>query len=188
MNLGNKLSMLRKKFGLSQEEVAERLQVTRQTISNWELGETSPDIKQAKQLASLYRVSLDELTDNDIKDLLDEKISNTERLAGIIIKILKIFGVFLLIAIIFYFVLIIGGLVVYNSKSTNNSFITEEIDCSLEGNNYIYSIKQDENHQIMSIGGSNYLKNVLKFETYKDGRELHKAIVGYFEKQGGSCE
>ena len=60
---------LRKKKGLSQEELAEKVGVARQTISKWELGETSPDLKQAKELSKIFNVSLDELTNNDIKDI-----------------------------------------------------------------------------------------------------------------------
>ena len=47
MNLGNKIGYLRKKKNLSQEELAEMIGVTRQTISKWELGDTTPDINQA---------------------------------------------------------------------------------------------------------------------------------------------
>ena len=66
MNLGNSLFHARKKSGLSQEEVAEKLGVSRQTISKWETDETLPDIRQSKQLALLYRLSLDELIDCDL--------------------------------------------------------------------------------------------------------------------------
>ena len=66
MNLGNHLFEARKKKGLSQEEVAEKLGVSRQTISKWEADETLPDIRQSKQLAILYGLTLDELIDFDI--------------------------------------------------------------------------------------------------------------------------
>ena len=66
MNLGNNLFQARKKCGLSQEEVAEKLGVSRQTISKWETNETLPDIRQSKRLALLYRLSLDELIDFDM--------------------------------------------------------------------------------------------------------------------------
>ena len=61
MNLGTNLYNARKKSGLSQEEVAEKLGVSRQTISKWETDETLPDIRQAKRLAGLYRLTLDDL-------------------------------------------------------------------------------------------------------------------------------
>ena len=65
MHLGNNLFHARRKSGLSQEEVAGRLGVSRQTISKWELDETLPDIRQSKRLADLYGVSLDELIEFD---------------------------------------------------------------------------------------------------------------------------
>ena len=78
MNLGNNLFQARKKAGLSQETVAERLGVSRQTISKWETSETVPDIYQAKKLAKLYNLALDELTefDVDIKEI-EEVIKKT---------------------------------------------------------------------------------------------------------------
>ena len=66
MNLGNSLFHARKKCGLSQEEVAERLGVSRQTISKWETDETLPDIRQSKRMALLYNLTLDELIDFDL--------------------------------------------------------------------------------------------------------------------------
>lgn len=66
MNLGDSLFRARKKCGLSQEAVAEKLGVSRQTISKWETGETLPDIRQSKQMALLYHLTLDELIDFDM--------------------------------------------------------------------------------------------------------------------------
>ena len=65
MGFGDNLFKIRKTSGLSQEAVASKLGVSRQTISKWETGETLPDIHQSKQLAVLYGVSLDELVDFD---------------------------------------------------------------------------------------------------------------------------
>lgn len=67
MSLGTSLAQARRKAGLTQEAVAEKLGVSRQTISKWELNETLPDIRQSKRLAMLYRVTLDALIDFDIE-------------------------------------------------------------------------------------------------------------------------
>lgn len=83
MNLGNSLFHARKKSGLSQEEVAEKIGVSRQTISKWETNETVPDIYQSKKMAKLYKTSLDELIEFDIDlqeieemiDKSDEKLN-----------------------------------------------------------------------------------------------------------------
>lgn len=71
MELGNSLFHARKSCGLSQEQVAEKLGVSRQTISKWESGETLPDICQSKKMALLYNVSLDDLIvfDVDVKEI-----------------------------------------------------------------------------------------------------------------------
>ncbi|MEA4987127.1 MAG: helix-turn-helix transcriptional regulator [Anaerovorax sp.] len=67
MNLGNSLFHARKKSGLSQEEVSEKIGVSRQTISKWETNETVPDIYQSKKMARLYGISLDDLIEFDIE-------------------------------------------------------------------------------------------------------------------------
>lgn len=65
MSLGSSLYHARKKSGLTQENVAEKLGVSRQTISKWETNETLPDIRQSKGLAILYHMSLDDLIEYD---------------------------------------------------------------------------------------------------------------------------
>lgn len=78
MTLGNSLFQARKRSGQSQEAVAEKLGISRQTVSKWETNETLPDIRQAKELALLYHVTLDELIhfDLDVQEL-EQTIRNT---------------------------------------------------------------------------------------------------------------
>ena len=61
MIFADKLISLRKKNGWSQEELAEKMNVSRQTISKWENGTAMPDLKKLTDLASLFDVSMDEL-------------------------------------------------------------------------------------------------------------------------------
>lgn len=61
IELGNRLAELRKKHGLSQEELADQLGVSRQAVSKWERGEASPDTDNLIELARIYGISLDEL-------------------------------------------------------------------------------------------------------------------------------
>lgn len=78
-NLGNNLFNARRKAGMSQEVVAEKLGVSRQTISKWETGETIPDIYQSKKLSILYHLYLDDLIEFDV-DLkkIEQIIENTD--------------------------------------------------------------------------------------------------------------
>ena len=68
MSSASGLYHARKKSGLSQEDVAGKLGVSRQTISKWETGETLPDIRQSKRLAVLYHITLDELVEYDFDE------------------------------------------------------------------------------------------------------------------------
>ena len=64
--LGNKLYELRKQSGLSQEEFADKIGVSRQAVSKWERGEALPDTDNLITIAKLYKISLDELILNDV--------------------------------------------------------------------------------------------------------------------------
>lgn len=64
IELGNRLAELRKEHGYSQEALADELGVSRQAISKWECGESSPDTDNLIELAKLYKISLDELVGN----------------------------------------------------------------------------------------------------------------------------
>lgn len=84
MNLGNNLFHARKKCGLSQEQVAEKIGVSRQTVSKWETDETLPDICQSKKLSVLYGMTLDELIDFDvdvkeIQEIIEKTSAETEQ-------------------------------------------------------------------------------------------------------------
>ena len=76
--LGENILKLRKKSGLSQEQLGEKVNVTRQTISNWELNETTPNPEQLKLLSKALNVSIDELLDNDIKGVIETKVNEID--------------------------------------------------------------------------------------------------------------
>lgn len=87
--IGNNLMKLRKKQGFSQQEVADLLQVSRQTISNWELDQGSPTIDKAKELAKIYDVSLDDLVGHNVEVISSSK-NESKILKNLIGKICKI--------------------------------------------------------------------------------------------------
>lgn len=61
MDFNNRLYQLRKQKGFSQEELANRLNVSRQTISKWEVGDSTPDMEKLVAMSDLFGVSLDNL-------------------------------------------------------------------------------------------------------------------------------
>ena len=68
IQLGTKLSDLRKRNGYSQEALAEKMGVSRQAVSKWERGDSTPDTDTLIELARLYSVSLDTLVGNEINE------------------------------------------------------------------------------------------------------------------------
>lgn len=124
MEFNSKLYELRKKKGLSQEELANKLNVSRQTISKWELGDSTPDMEKLIAISDLFEISLDQLVlgkeqssaepiskTSEVRDILEEKVLTIEnkkkarkglKIAGIIAGIVVVVDV---ISMIIYFIL-----------------------------------------------------------------------------------
>lgn len=77
MELERRLAELRKKKNISQEEIAEKLYVSRQTISNWERGKTYPDINSLLLMANYFDVSLDHLIKGDV-DTMKHQVDQSQ--------------------------------------------------------------------------------------------------------------
>ena len=83
MRIGQKISACRKKRGMSQEDLAERIGVSRQAVSRWETGESVPDVEKIKALCRIFEVSADYLLFDEKKELSsgcsEEKNSSNEK-------------------------------------------------------------------------------------------------------------
>ena len=96
MNIGKKLLELRKKKGLSQEEAADILNVTRQTISKWEISESKPDFDKIIPICDLYEITSDELILGKNKEnYLEERTDNSNKKGKAIALSASIFLYFL---------------------------------------------------------------------------------------------
>lgn len=78
MNIGERLLRLRKQKGLSQEEIANIIGVSRQTISKWETGETNPDFDKIIPLCDLYNITTDELIRGESKIIFENDIKKND--------------------------------------------------------------------------------------------------------------
>ena len=78
MELGNRIKKFREKINMSQEELADKVYASRQTISNWENDKTYPDINSLKLLSNIFDVSLDNLIEGDIENM-KKKINESDR-------------------------------------------------------------------------------------------------------------
>ena len=184
--LGENIQKLRKRKGLSQEQLGEKVNVTRQTISNWELNETTPNPEQLKLLSKALEISIDDLLDNDVKNVIVEKVSNTEKLAGMIITGLKIIGSLIITFIIIFIV----NITIFTNRTTINHektmFATEEYVCDK-----IYSMEVSTdgtfNTYDMPVNIKHDLLNIVDFD---DLEKTESKIQKYFEelRQNVKCE
>ncbi len=80
IEIAERLIKLRKKNGLSQEELADKLGLSRQAVSKWERAEASPDTDNLICLAKIYGISLDELlnTDASVEEIVEEQVKRDE--------------------------------------------------------------------------------------------------------------
>ncbi|MDD5836627.1 MAG: helix-turn-helix transcriptional regulator [bacterium] len=186
--LGEKIINERKNHKLSQEELSEMVGVTRQTISNWELNETSPDLKQAQKLADIFNISIDELIGK--KNVLLEKVDKTESNSNLIIKLIKILGItlgtliFILLCVVCIYLFTInyykseltasgeGRICYYNGKISNYVIMKNNADGSLS-----FDIED------LSIVNEFNLSNVKTGEP----KEILDKIVVYIQDNGGVC-
>lgn len=78
MDVGNQIRERRQALGLSQEELAQRLYVSRVTVSHWETGRTLPDVQSMLLIANLFGTTIDELVRGDV-DEMREMVEKNER-------------------------------------------------------------------------------------------------------------
>ena len=130
MSLKENIYEFRKKSGLSQEQLGEKVNVTRQTISNWELGETQPNPEQLKLLSKTLNVSVDELIDNDLENVILKKVKITEKQTKSIKKILKGlligFITLLVIDIVAFIICFTNKIGPFKNSKNNNIYKVEE--------------------------------------------------------------
>lgn len=195
--LGNKLVKLRKENKLSQDSFADKLGITRQTISNWELNITKPDIVQIKNISEIFNISIDELLDNNTKDIIEKKISNTEKLTNKTNKYIKITLITLYFIILIF--LIIITIYFFNKKDFTNDYQTS-FRCN--NNKIIYDVSID-NYYNSENGNTSFDIVVFKcndadgkcnYERFNAGSTIEEALksLNTIKKiiidQGATCK
>lgn len=186
MKLGENILNLRKERKFSQEELSEKIGVTRQTISNWELGETQPTPEQLKKISKIFNVSVDKLLDNEIENELVEKISNTEKLAEIIIKILKVIGIIFLVLLVIDIISFILFTVI--KKDVVTSVVEEAtINCNLNNSDYMITVGSDAYFNCSNCS-KDIQKDLKELIDYSDINVTLDNIDIYFNNKGGICE
>ena len=186
--LGEKIISERKKCKLSQEDLAEKLGITRQTISNWELNETSPDLKQASKLCDIFNISLDELTGKE--NAILTRLDKTENNSKLIIKLVKTVGITL--GTLIFILLCIVSIYVYSTNyyTAEPTATGEGRFCYYNGKISDYTVMKNNSDGSLSydVGDINII-NDLDLYNIKTGdpKEVLEKIVKYIKDNGGTC-
>lgn len=214
MKIGDKILELRKNTKMSQEKLAEKLDVTRQTISNWELGQTLPDIEQTKEISKIFNITLDELIDHDVKDVLVEKVNNTQEDVNKIEKNLKIILSAIICFIIFSIIIMIISICSYAMHKENKKIIEHpkevgviEVKGTLNEFSTVYCIRYGEKDEVLYISEEFVSRNIeidfnsdlilfnsidlsLLYENFRNHniQEILNYIQRYYEYYGGTYE
>lgn len=116
LKFNEKLIKLRKASGLSQEELGDKLNVSRQTISKWELGETTPEMDKLGELSNLFEISIDELVKDNaipntiIKEIDQRKVESLYKDSQNVKSVIRIYLVIGTGILIFFALIVIYGI------------------------------------------------------------------------------
>ncbi len=175
MNVGARIKKYREKQNVSQEELALKVFVSRQTISNWETNKSYPDIKSLTMLSSIFHVTLDDFIKGDIEEM--KKIVSKEKLekfnimsyiflVEMLILMFSAYPLFsidgyigVIIWILLFVITLVTATIIEKFKKNNDIQTYKEIIVFMENKSLSYEEVQQE------IGKRNYQKILLAILT-----------------------
>lgn len=192
--LGENLKVLRKQKGMSQEVMAQQLNVVRQTVSKWEQGLSVPDAQMLTNIAELFEVPVSSLLGESIEENVNVNeiavqlaVLNQQLAArrGRTRKIVRIVLIAAAVLIAGYILLhIVFGVIVDNNRVMSSATLT----CSLDGETYVYGINYDDQYRIHEGGGDAFVANHTDVETCDDANVAIAHIEDWFKDRGGSVD
>lgn len=175
MNVGARIKKYREKQNISQDELALKVFVSRQTISNWETNKSYPDIKSLTMLSNIFHVTLDDFIKRDIEEM--KKVVSKEKiekfnimsyifLVEMLIVMFSAYPLFTLdgyigviIWALFFVITFVTAIVIEKFKKKNDIQTYKEIIAFMENKSLSYEEVQQE------IGKRNYQKILLAILT-----------------------
>lgn len=175
MNLGEKILSYRKKLGLSQEQLGEKVGVSRQTISKWEIGQTIPELEKMILLAKVFETTIDELVKDESEAEENEKQVKTEKQKNNTSNIKLVNSVLIIVITcmgIFFGIILYRFLMV---KTFSDKFLEVGMEKNADG----YNVRIDNYRIIESVCDEEYgTITTLKDEYYYILRNKYKKLYG----------
>lgn len=175
MNVGARIKKYREKQNISQDELALKVFVSRQTISNWETNKSYPDIKSLTMLSNIFHVTLDDFIKGDIEEMKrivsKEKIEKFNIMSYIFLveMLIVMFSAYPLFTLdgyigviiwaLFFVITFVTAIVIEKFKKKNDIQTYKEIIAFMENKSLSYEEVQQE------IGKRNYQKILLAILT-----------------------
>ena len=175
MNVGARIKKYREKQNISQDELALKVFVSRQTISNWETNKSYPDIKSLTMLSNIFHVTLDDFIKGDIEEMKrivsKEKIEKFNIMSYIFLveMLIVMFSAYPLFTLdgyigviiwaLFFVITFVTAIVIEKFKKNNDIHTYKEIIAFMENKSLSYEEVQQE------IGKRNYQKILLAILT-----------------------
>ena len=192
--LGENLKALRKQKGMSQEVMAQQLNVVRQTVSKWEQGLSVPDAQMLTNISELFEVPVSSLLGESIEEnvnvneiavqlaVLNQQLAARRGRTRKIVRIVLIAAAALIAGYILLH--IVFGVIVDNNRVMSSATLT----CSLDGETYVYGINYDDQYRIHEGGGDAFVANHTDVETCDDANVAIAHIEDWFKDRGGSVD
>ena len=192
--LSENLKALRKQKGMSQEVMAQQLNVVRQTVSKWEQGLSVPDAQMLTNIAELFEVPVSSLLGESIEEnvnvneiavqlaVLNQQLAARRGRTRKIVRIVLIAAAALIAGYILLH--IVFGVIVDNNRVMSSATLT----CSLDGETYVYGINYDDQYRIHEGGGDAFVANHTDVETCDDANVAIAHIEDWFKDRGGSVD
>lgn len=185
MNFGDNLLKLRKSKNISQEQLAQKIGITRQTVSNWELNITTPNIEDLKKIAKSLDVSYDKLL----------RVKPKQEKNTTLLTILKVLGILALINILILLIIFIIWKINYEKITPVSSY---SLTCNYNENSYTYNVEYNKKSKIVNITIEGYVETkednwIEELDKYiyskeiTDEFDLKEYIINKYEEHNGKC-
>lgn len=206
--LSENIKALRKQKGYSQEQLAEKLNVVRQTVSKWEKGYSVPDADLLEEMANIFEVEVSELLGKEpvveteisaLSEVANQLTIFNEYLARKARTRKKIAKAFVWLFVALGAVSLVAAIVIGAMRVTHCITLVEtnvKLECTLDSDVYEYSISYSDDHFMQ--GGDGYpeeLRRAIdeirneKFESFSGEAEaIISEIREYFTENGGTCK
>lgn len=194
--LSDNIRTIRKNRGFTQEELAARLHVTRQTVSKWEKGYSVPDAELLSRMAEVFEVPVAELlgapsaSPADMEPIVEQLSRLNEQLAvknRRAARIWRVVGLVLGSLALLYVLAAVLGMAVYTRGQPDAAGSVSWI-CTVDGKPRGCGLEYTKNYRVVAGSSDTVIDEGVGLLDYSDAREAQAALYAWVEAQGGTVE